>query len=869
AKPGDLVAVVGPVASGKSSLLQLLLKEMTITSKGTMTIDGTCSYVPQQPWIFSSSIRENILFGLPYEAVRFSEAVRASALDTDLEILPHGEWTLVGDNGVALSGGQKARVNLARALYRNSDIYLLDDPLAAVDTKVGKYIFQKCIRNTLKSKIVILVTHHVHFLQSATKILYVDHGKIVAEGKYHELIDKNEFFTNFVTEVQHQKSVETVSESNDKLKYRQLSSQLDSVADDEHDNTKVALLSSNYENLWIADTMKTHEIQEDEAKVIGGLNSKLFVKYFQAGTGYLGMIGLLCLFTLTIVLLLLSDWWLARWGKEQGIRKGLNEEISNCSSKVDQLISNMSTVEWNHRRNNNFYVYLTLNVGGFLLQAVRIILFTLSCSIAARSVHNKMFQAILYSKVHFFDTNPVGRIINRFSKDTENMDEQLPMKFLLYIRSLYAKPAQDLQRLESQARSPVYSHLSSTLDGITVVRAFHSQTQCTKQFENYLNQHTKPYWLLMTVDRWSGIRYDWMSAAFVTFLVVTSLIFHKSLQSAKITVALVYSLTLIGQFQWMIRLGVEVMLQMISVERISEYCHLPLEEEPNQKRHLEKPKPHWPHSGEISFQNLSFRYSEQSSWILDKINIQIKPSEKVGIVGRTGAGKSSIIQALFRTAELDGKILIDGIDTQTISLYDLRRRLSIIPQDPVLFDDTLRKNVDPFGEFSDVEIWNALEEVQLKLSVSSLPNGLQQQVTEGGSNFSVGERQLICLARALLRKNKILVIDEATANVDMRTDHLIQQALRKKFKNYTVLTIAHRLRTVIDNDRILVLSNGQVIDFDHPYILLSNSNSYFYEMVQQTQKSEIHHLMKQAKKYYKKKDVQQQEQQQLVFESTL
>ncbi|CAF1503858.1 unnamed protein product [Didymodactylos carnosus] len=748
-----------------------------------MTIDGTCSYVPQQPWIFSSSIRENILFGLPYEAVRFSEAVRASALDTDLEILPHGEWTLVGDNGVALSGGQKARVNLARALYRNSDIYLLDDPLAAVDTKVGKYIFQKCIRNTLKSKIVILVTHHVHFLQSATKILYVDHGKIVAEGKYHELIDKNEFFTNFVTEVQHQKSVETVSESNDKLKYRQLSSQLDSVADDEHDNTKVALLSSNYENLWIADTMKTHEIQEDEAKVIGGLNSKLFVKYFQAGTGYLGMIGLLCLFTLTIVLLLLSDWWLARWGKEQGIRKGLNEEISNCSSKVDQLISNMSTVEWNHRRNNNFYVYLTLNV---------------------------------------------GRIINRFSKDTENMDEQLPMK------------------------------LFNLFD-----------TQCTKQFENYLNQHTKPYWLLMTVDRWSGIRYDWMSAAFVTFLVVTSLIFHKSLQSAKITVALVYSLTLIGQFQWMIRLGVEVMLQMISVERISEYCHLPLEEEPNQKRHLEKPKPHWPHSGEISFQNLSFRYSEQSSWILDKINIQIKPSEKVGIVGRTGAGKSSIIQALFRTAELDGKILIDGIDTQTISLYDLRRRLSIIPQDPVLFDDTLRKNVDPFGEFSDVEIWNALEEVQLKLSVSSLPNGLQQQVTEGGSNFSVGERQLICLARALLRKNKILVIDEATANVDMRTDYLIQQALRKKFKNYTVLTIAHRLRTVIDNDRILVLSNGQVIDFDHPYILLSNSNSYFYEMVQQTQKSEIHHLMKQAKKYYKKKDVQQQEQQQLVFESTL
>ncbi|CAF1028411.1 unnamed protein product [Didymodactylos carnosus] len=293
---------------------------------------------------------------------------------------------------------------------------------------------------------------------------------------------------------------------------------------------------------------------------------------------------------------------------------------------------------------------------------------------------------------------------------------------------------------------------------------------------------------------------------------------HKSMPSANVTAALVHALSLIGLLQWFIRLGTEILLQMTAVERVNEYCHLPVEE----LKTNEPPKPHWPEEGQITFENLSFRYSVNSPWILNKIDLFIQPGEKIGIVGRTGAGKSSIIQALFRMADLEGKILIDGIDTKSISLNSLRNRISIIPQ------------------------------VQLKPMIIRLPSGLSHQITEGGTNFSVGQRQLICLVRALLRRNKILVIDEATANVDMKTDNLIQQSIRQKFKNCTVLTIAHRLRTVIDNDKILVLSNGCIVEFDHPYLLLCDTNSYFYEMISQGNKSEAHGFLKQSKRYYEK-----------------
>ncbi|CAF1086249.1 unnamed protein product [Didymodactylos carnosus] len=537
----------------------------------------------------------------------------------DLESLHYGMWTLVGDNGITLSGGQKARLSLARALYRNYDIYLLDDPLSAVDPKTGKFIYQKCIRGFLKHKVCILVTHQIQYLKNATKILCMEKGHITDEGTYHELLDKSESFCHLIHEIQHQKS-ESISETNDKNKLEQL----DSIC--------------GYQDGRII-----NRFAKDTAIIDETLPTNLF-------------------------------------------------DYMDC---------------------------LFITIGTFILI----------------------------------------NIINPWTL----IPTILGFIGLLYIRQTYISSAQDCQRLESLSRSPVYSHLSAMLDGVITARAFRATEICIKDFERYLDNHTKAIYLLRTVDRWGGIRFDWLSAGFLTFLVFSSLLMHKSLPSANVTVAIVHALTLIGFLQWFIRLGTELLLQMTAVERINEYCHLPVEE----SKHNEPPKPHWPADGQIKFDNLSFRYSIHSSWILNKIDLVIQPKEKIGIVGRTGAGKSSIIQALFRMADLEGKILIDGIDTKSISLNSLRNRISIIPQDPVLFDDSIRNNVDPFGEYSEIEIWNALEEVQLKPMIIRLPYGLSHQISEGGANFSVGQRQLMCLARALLRKNKILVIDEATANVDM------------------------------------------------------------------------------------------------------
>ncbi|CAF0893737.1 unnamed protein product [Rotaria sp. Silwood1] len=419
---------------------------------------------------------------------------------------------------------------------------------------------------------------------------------------------------------------------------------------------------------------------------------------------------------------------------------------------------------------------------------------------------------------------------------------------MLIVRYRFARCFRDLKRIEGITRSPIYSCLSSTIHGLKVIRSYYAEKMCSKEFLSYVDDNNRANFLIVTTERWAAIRFEWITLTFlslVTSFAILVRLYQQDFSTADIALTFFYSLSLLGLLQWTIRQSVRVETEMTAVERILEYCSL--EQEPSvQILNKHRPPNNWPLEGQIVFKNVSMKYlrDEYSPLALRNITLTIEGGEKIGIVGRTGAGKSSFIQTLFRMGILvNGQIEIDHIDITTIELDDLRSRISIIPQDPILFTGTIRYNLDQFNNISDDQIWNALEEVQLKTLVNDLMlDGLDSLISENGSNLSIGQKQLVCLARAILKKSKILVIDEATANVDNATDVLIQQVIRNKFKGCTVLTIAHRLRTVIDNDRIMVLNNGELVEFDTPSALLSNPNSYFVSLVDQTGSAEAKYL---------------------------
>ncbi|CAF2103986.1 unnamed protein product [Rotaria magnacalcarata] len=863
AQPGDLICIIGPVGAGKSSLLQTLTGEIGIFD-GKVRMHGSFCYVPQESWIFSSTIKTNILFGKPYDRTLFRDVVKATALDTDFAQLPDKENTLVGDQGVMLSGGQKARVNMARALYRNADIYLLDDPLSAVDVKVAKHLFKRSIKSYLADKICILVTHQIQFLQDATKIIVLNNGEMVQYGTFTDLLTSSSSFARLLDDIhqfEQQNSIEL---------HQQLSiiSSTDSDIDGE-----ILALSKNV-----------------EIKQKGKVKWHVYAAYLKAGFGIIvGLFVIFILSSLREALSMFSSWWLARWSDEESYRY---QDLNNCTSLAtnnNHTEWSMTNKEWNNHRNQRFYVYCVIVLILVIFTLLRGILSEFMFLNAGRVLHNKMFRRLIRCPIAFFDINPVGRILNRFTKDVATMDDDLPIDVydflnccflvlstvalvgvlnpwsfipalialfgLLFVRHRFAPFSRDLRRLESISRSPVYSYLTSTIHGLKVIRSYHAEEMCSTEFFSYLDENTRVNHLIYAASRWAALRFDWISLLFIGLVSILSMILritgYRYFSTADIAMTLSYSLGLMGLLQWTIRLSVELETRMTSVERVLEYCSLE-QEPPAQVPPNRRPPSSWPSQGSIIFDNICMSHSSdnQSSLALRHVSMTIQTGEKVGIVGRTGAGKSSLIQTLFRMGTLvGGQIVIDNIDIASIGLDDLRRRISIIPQDPILFTGTMRSNLDPFNDYSDAEIWCALEQVQLKTLVADgMPNGLHSMVSEGGSNLSVGQKQLVCLARAILKMSKILVIDEATANVDNATDELIQRAIREKFKHCTVLTVAHRLRTVIDSDRILVLGNGSVLEFDTPSDLLSNSTSHFTSLVEQAGDAEAAYLRTLANK---------------------
>ncbi|KAM7360228.1 red dog mine isoform 2-T2 [Cochliomyia hominivorax] len=850
-----LAAIVGPVGSGKTTFLNVLLGEVQIDS-GEVLVNGKVSYCCQEPWVFEGTIRDNIVFVEDYNERRYKRILKVCALERDLELFPRGDLTIVGERGVSLSGGQKARINLARAVYRKADIYLLDDPLSAVDTHVGKHIYERCINDFLSTKVRILVTHQLQYLFDVEHLLLMGSGRIVAQGSYQELQRSKQF--QFLAQTHHECGAGSAADTTgDEVSVNSHLSRSDSDKSMEH-----------YYHLLRPDEMPVEDVNK-EAQAVGSVKFDVYLSYFKALESTVILIIIVGLFICARIMLNGVDYFLSRWVIWEE-NKNLHLVDTN-NSFIGTL--KMNTTSEQHlqeraiERQKRVIVYSTMLGATLVVYLLRTFGFFRMCLRISLKLHDRLFLGITRTSMYFFNTNSSGRILNRFSKDIRTVDADLPhtlmdcLSFaidasgvliivaianfwllvpavvivicLVGIRYLYVNTSRSVKRLESISRSPVYSLTNQTFQGLTTIRALEAESVLETEFHDYLNANTSAWFLFLSCTRAFALWTDIICVFYITVVTFSFLLLKTEFNSGDVGLAILHSSTMIGMCQWGMRQTAELENQMTSVERILEYTEQP-PEPPMKTIDKLKPKCEWPSEGRIEFINFKLKYNPKESYVLKDLNFTIESNEKIGIVGRTGAGKSSIIQSLFRLAYNEGVIRIDNVDIEQLGLYDLRSKISIIPQDPVLFSGTLRYNLDPLEECSDTDMWKALEDVELRGHVSTLIGGLNCRMYDGGSNFSVGQRQLVCLARAILRKNKILILDEATANVDPETDKLIQKTIRKKFFECTVLTIAHRLHTVMDSDRVLVMDAGQAVELGHPYELLQKPGGFLRNLVDHT-----------------------------------
>ncbi|KYN44462.1 hypothetical protein ALC56_01160 [Trachymyrmex septentrionalis] len=848
-------------------LLNVILKELRL-QEGSIKVNGKIVYSSQEPWLFAGSVRQNILFGRKMDQVRYNRVTKVCQLKTDFNLLPYGDKTIVGERGISLSGGQRARINLARAVYADADIYLMDDPLSAVDAHVGKHMFEECIDKYLRGKTRILVTHQLQYLRDVGRIIVLKDGAIQAEGTYDELGSMGVDFGRLL---------ENQAKTDEK------SSQPPSITIS-RSNSRTSISSQS--TVMTNDTSK-EPYEVAEMRTVGNVSGKVYTDYFRAGGNWciIFIVAMLCIIAQFAASG--SDFFLAQWiniEEKYYYNLILISKSKNFSLKIKYeiferekfLFLRMNQTDDGIGEDPNspltrmqcIYIYSGLIVLTIIITLIRSWTFFWTCMRASMRLHDRMFRSISRATMRFFNTNTSGRVLNRFSKDMGAVDEMLPAAFIdclqigiallgiiivvatanvwlliptvligivfYYMRIFYLATSRSVKRLEGITRSPVFAHLSATLQGLSTIRAFGAEAILTKEFDNYQDIHSSAWYIFISTSRAFGFWLDVFCVLYITLVTLSFLVLDNysqgSMDGGFVGLAITQSIGLTGMFQWGMRQSAELENQMTSVERILEYNKVdsepPLESAPDKK-----PKSEWPQEGKIEFKNLFLRYAPLEPPVLKNLNFVIFPREKIGIVGRTGAGKSSLIQALFRLSDMDGLIEIDEVDTSQIGLHDLRSKISIIPQEPFLFSGSLRRNLDPFDSYMDEPLWRALEEVELK------EIGLEAHINEGGSNLSVGQRQLVCLARAIVRNNPILVLDEATANVDPRTDELIQTTIRNKFEKCTVLTIAHRLNTVMDSDRILVMDAGNVVEFDHPHVLLQKDTGYLKSMVQETGKA--------------------------------
>uniref|UniRef100_A0A8C6VN87 MRP2 protein n=1 Tax=Naja naja TaxID=35670 RepID=A0A8C6VN87_NAJNA len=807
---GSLVAIVGSVGSGKSSLISAMLGEME-NIKGHINIQGSMAYVPQQAWIQNATLKDNIIFGSTLDETRYQQVLEACALHPDLKLLPGGDLTEIGEKGINLSGGQKQRVSLARAVY-------------TVDAHVGRHIFDKVLgRKDFNGK--SRVTHNLSFLAQVDDIVVLEAGTVTERGSYSTLLANSGSFAQLLN---------TYGNQQDNIHEEEAMGKVITITKDTASGITLGHPGHLNEKKTTAE-FKGQRLIDKEAMETGKVKLFTYLRYFRAVgwglsisilLGYIGQAASFVGFNL----------WLSDWTND-ALR------YQNETYPVTQ-------------RDMRVGIYGTLGASIFLLIATGLASF--GTIRASWVMHEQLLSNILRVPMSFFDSTPTGRIVNRFAKDIFTVDETIPISLrswmncffmilstlviiciatpyfaiislplgILYyfILQFYVATSRQLRRLDSVTRSPIYSHFGETVSGLSVIRAFGHQERFLQHNEKIVDVNQKSVYSWLVSNRWLAVRLELVGNLTVFFAALLAVFVKDSLNSGIVGLSITSALNITQTLNWLVRMTSELETNIVAVERLNEYTEI---ENEAPWVTTQRPPSQWPNNGEITFIDYKVRYRPELELVLDGINCDIKGTEKIGVVGRTGAGKSSLTNCLFRILEAaGGKILIDGLDIATLGLHDLREKLTIIPQDPILFSGNLRMNLDPFDQYSDEDIWHALELAHLKSYVQALPEGLSSPMSEGGENLSVGQRQLVCLARALLRKSKILILDEATAAVDMETDHLIQETIRSEFANCTVITIAHRLHTIMDSHRVLVLQEGKIVEFDSPEELLQQQGIF-------------------------------------------
>uniref|UniRef100_A0A4W4G3P4 ABC-type glutathione-S-conjugate transporter n=1 Tax=Electrophorus electricus TaxID=8005 RepID=A0A4W4G3P4_ELEEL len=837
---GSVVAVVGHVGSGKSSLLSAMLGE-TEKRSGHVTVKGSVAYVPQQAWIQNTTLRENIVFGQERRESWYHRVLEACALLPDLDVLPGGDATEIGEKGLNLSGGQKQRVSLARAVYRTADVYLLDDPLSAVDPHVGQHIFHKVIgpKGILRDKTRVLVTHALSFLPQVDLILVMVDGEITETGSYAELLGRQGAFADF-----------TLADSEQNQDPEELG-KLTEADEARTGRVRVTAVTTAQTNLDVPlHTLSTGREQSTKTKVSEHkllfpyftqrppqVKLDMYVEYFRT-IGPALIVPIIFLYAFQQAASLGYNYWLRLWADDP--------VVNGTQTDADAKLAVFCALGFAQGR-AIFGTTVAISLGGIM---------------ASRHLHLDLLNNVLRSPMQFFERTPSGNLLNCFSKEVDAIDCMIPEGFKMmlgyvfkmlevativlmasplagfvilpltlfytFIQSFYVATSCQLRRLESVSRSPIYTHFNETVQGASVIRAFRVQPRFILQANSRVDHNQTAYFPRFVATRWLAVNLEFLGNVLVLAAAIFSVTGRATLSPGIVGLAVSHSLQVTGILSWIVRAWTDVENNIVSVERVKEYSETPKEAAWTTEN---RPLPSaWPQTGTIEFQEYGLQYRKGLDWALKEITLSVQEREKVGIVGRTGAGKSSLALGIFRILEAaKGKISIDGIDIAEVGLQDLRSRVTIIPQDPVLFSGSLRMSLDPFDSYSDEEVWRALELAHLKSFVSGLPDKLQHECSEGGENLSLGQRQLVCLARALLRKTKVLVLDEATAAVDLETDNLIQSTIRTQFEECTVLTIAHRLNTIMDYTRVIVMDRGYITEMDSPGNLITK-RGHFYRM---------------------------------------
>lgn len=826
---GAFVAIVGRVGSGKSSVLQSLIGEMRRT-RGEVIFSGSVAYVPQTPWIRNATLRDNILFGREDDEQRFREIIRACNLEHDLEMLPNGELTEIGEKGINLSGGQKARVSLARAAYSQSDVILLDDPLSAVDAYVGKAILDQCLLNgPLSNRTRILVTHALHVLDKADYIYVLENGVVTEQGTYNALIQDSVVFARLIEEYG---NLESEKEHGDGIRDKK-------TATGGQEDPEIKKDSAG-------------ALMQTEERNTGSVTWDVYGKYLRFAGGIIWAPIIITLLAVT-----------------QGAQVGNNLFLGFWTA---QSIPGFRQGE-----------YMAVYAGFGAAQAVFSFILSFAFALASLTASLNLFKAalshVLRSPTSFFDTTPIGRILSRLSKDQDTLDNELaftlwqflstfssilgtvalvfytfpylgiifaPMGVLYWAASVYyRRTSVETKRLDSLMRSALYASYSETLTGLSTIRAYGVQESAVQQADKGLDMENRAYYMTLSIQRWLSVRLDIFGNILVFGIALFAAGFRNTVNPSKIGVVLSYTLSITQVFSEMISQFAQNEQNMNAVERVLHYSELEPEGDattPND------PPMTWPSKGHISFENVELAYREGLPLVLKGVSFDVKPGEKVGIVGRTGAGKSSLLQALFRTVELQGgKIEIDGQNIRSIGLDVLRGRLALVPQDSTLFLGTLRENLDPQGLRTDAELISVLQRAWLLPNdgtadpIAEAKFSLDSTVGDEGSNFSVGEKQLLALCRALVKNSRIIILDEATSSVDVETDAKLQKTIQREFASSTLLCIAHRLNTIAYYDRVLVMDAGGVAEFDTVLNLYDNEKSIFRSLCNEAnlQRSDI------------------------------